>query len=216
MSKCGFSFDDIFQPIYKTELKTWKMSLFQFKKINKADIPSKYSVFGYMRQMESALKLPTIPSLILHTCLLFYYIPGYLANANRDFKISSDKLSVERIGGRDYNQWMHTIYCNKWISSISKTISQRKFEITKQTSVTDFYFGIVSTDNCLYRDFSNADDATNYAFGNNYMGAGGIIGSLSWLYTLCQWRYSSFSDIQLGMLFQTRWYIDIYIGFISR
>eukprot|EP01084_Bolivina_argentea_P188006 323728_1 len=134
--------------------------------VKQADKRSKYTVFGYIREMESNFNLENIPMLISYLCLSYHYDPEYISKARDDaFEISKNRLiitSKKTICFRD-----HTIYCNQWIHSMSNVIAKWTFKINyvpNASSIDGIYFGLASeqNDNGIYNDFSNSK-AANYA-----------------------------------------------------
>ena len=83
------------------------------------DERSKNIVFGYIHEIEQLFKLE-IPPLVVHLCLVFYFMDEFFAKVRDDFfKLSQNKLKVRNIHECGFD---HTIFCNQWIESTSKCI----------------------------------------------------------------------------------------------
>ena len=91
---------------------------------------SKSTIFGYLREQESLLKLsiPSIPPIIAYLCIAYFDNPEFFARAREDcFVISNDKLTVTNIAEIVWRK--HCIYLNQWIESTSKLIATWTFKI---------------------------------------------------------------------------------------
>eukprot|EP01084_Bolivina_argentea_P254612 428071_1 len=141
------------------------------KRIKNVDAHSKYCVFGYIREMELNLKLPTIPLLISYICVSYFYEPEYFSKARPDcFKISENKLTITNI--KTTNDNTHTVYCHKWTNSMSNSIVKWTFVINGKKQDTDsdgIFFGFVTQENkgSILCDFSSNRELPNYAIGHN-------------------------------------------------
>ena len=81
-----------------------------------ANDSDKCIVSGFVRSHEISLKLSTIPPLICHLCVAFYYNQEFIESARTDkFKISGDRLSIKSI--QECQLYRHTIYCHAWYKS---------------------------------------------------------------------------------------------------
>ena len=121
------------------------------KKVQKADDRDKLLIFGWIRDIESILKLVNIPMPITYLVLIYFTEGEYFAEARKDhFKITEEGLKITNI--KFCSIYEHSIYMYKWIKSNTNNIWQWRFEIDgedKNVSTSDepfasIYFGLVS------------------------------------------------------------------------
>lgn len=123
------------------------MSTSQFvEAAQRADVKTKYSVYGYIHEMEIKLQLQFIPDSISIMCLGYYYVQETFYMARSDcFEIEQNGL---KITNKKYVRFPdHTIYLNKWIYTKSTLIAKWIFEIIEISS--EYYeisFALISNE----------------------------------------------------------------------
>ncbi len=128
------------------------------KKIKSIDNGNKFTVFGYIREMEQELHLySNIPAMISHLCLLYYFIDEYFDKCCDQITISDNGKTITKHDCD--NSWKNSSYGNVWIESKTKQIV--KWTIKFNGCGISTYFGLVSTDNRLNENFSSEDDSPN-------------------------------------------------------
>ena len=71
-----------------------------FKQLNTIDKRTKYSVYGWMRNEEKALKLRHIPSMISSMCILYFRDDEIFGvTPNDQVKLSENKKIITKIDG---------------------------------------------------------------------------------------------------------------------
>ena len=125
------------------------------KLMNETDKRTEVTVCGYIRQMEAVLELSIVPPLVIHLCIMFYYIQEFFDRAPENlFEISDDKLAIINKSNFDsWSGWDHTIYCHYLIDSMSDLLYKWTFKFTGESNETSYGFGIASSDNCVDIDF---------------------------------------------------------------
>lgn len=117
-------------------------------------------VFGYIREHESTDDAINIPPLVSYKCLKYYCSDEYFSRALEDFfTISNDKMTITNI--RNIPVHAHTIYCNKWIESLSNVIVKWTFSI-KSLPGYAIFFGLTSNEKRIDEDFCTQNNAPCY------------------------------------------------------
>ena len=119
------------------------------KQLNQIDKPTKYSVYGWIRETETQFKLKHTPSMITAICILYFRDDEIFDINNRNekkIKLSSNRKSITKIGDIMTNNigWNNNTYGTIQISSMNNMVYKWDIKIIKAISRCSIIVGITS------------------------------------------------------------------------
>eukprot|EP01084_Bolivina_argentea_P045644 84022_1 len=132
------------------------------QRLKHIDMRSKYTVFGYIREMENELSLfSNIPVLISYISLSYYNHGEYFhkSGSNKGMIVSDDKMTVTNCTGIDQINYNHTTYGYTWIESTCHKIAKWYFKACGHAWIC-----FVSKDNRENKNCIHSIDEPNYGF----------------------------------------------------
>ena len=114
-----------------------------FKKLKTVDMSIKDSVFGYIRSMQTELRICNIPALISYIALNYYYHNEYFAKFGEQVKLANNNMTVTKMKqSSDKDYYENTTYGNTWIDSNIEQIATW----TLKMPTSDFCLAMISKD----------------------------------------------------------------------
>ena len=135
----------------------------------KVDNSTKYTVFGYVRKIETnQSSFHSIPTIVSYLCLQYFWHHEYFDKCGHQLEISNNRTSVTKV--HSGIGWMNSCYGKTWIQSDINQIATWTFSITlpfsfNKSSKPSMYFGIVSDDG--YLDGNCQQSSKCYGFCDN-------------------------------------------------
>lgn len=178
-----------------------------FHALQDVDQKEKDIVFGYMKDINQSIEIDyIIPSLVLHSCLLYYYQPEYFAiiateDNEQSVNISNDKMTVSLIP----NQWA-SCFGNVEIHSMSKRICRWSIRVKGEGGVSNAKLLVVgvSGNGSLSDVFFHQNEENSFAC--NGVGDQWINGTISNIKNLCAWEHGDLIGIKLDLKQRTMEY----------
>ena len=138
------------------------------RKLAMIDVPAKYTVYGWLRNMEKLFDIINLPlSEIAAICILYFFDPEMFKNIAKCIKSSEDKKLITKITHRE--AWHNSSYGSIEIDSESDIICQWDLKISNENGADGgIVVGIASkeaSDAYIWKSLAASDDYM-YLFGN--------------------------------------------------
>ena len=131
-----------------------------WKKLSKIDKKTKYSVYGWIRQVEQELRLSHIPLMVSSICILYYVEDEIFNQISDTVKISKNGKCITKSKGTD-SSWGNTNYGAIKIASNSQDVYRWEMKFTSTNSL-EIIIGITNTTDPNKR-FNNSINQIGYA-----------------------------------------------------
>ena len=123
------------------------LSQSQYKLLDAVDQHAQYTVYGFIREIESTFKASiNIPVEIIKICTLYFWWGEYFENCGESFIIDREQKDTITKINTMHDGWNNMVLGYNWLESNTSNIIRWTFELIKSTESNDagLYIGITS------------------------------------------------------------------------